>query len=186
MRIISGYLKGRKLIEPKNKNTRPLRDLTKESIFNILEHSNLIKTKINESIVLDLFAGSGSFGLECISRGSNKVTFVENYPDATDVLKKNIDKFNCKDKTIIINENIFSNSVEKKLIHKKFDIIFLDPPYKIENFITILNNIINIKILHKKGIIIIHRSKKTQESLPKTFKTIQVKTYGISKIIFGY
>ena len=100
MRIISGNFKGRKLIEPVDKKTRPLKDLTKESIFNILEHSNLVKTKINNSKVLDLFAGTGSFGLECISRGSSNVTFVENYPDASDVLKKNIEKFKLEHKKI--------------------------------------------------------------------------------------
>ena len=68
----------------------------------------------------------------------------------------------------------------------KFDIIFLDPPYKTENFINVLNKIIDIKLLNKNGIIIIHRSKKTVESLPKNFQIIQIKTYGISKIIFGY
>ena len=186
MRIISGNFKGRKLIEPVDKKTRPLKDLTKESIFNILEHSNLVKTKINNSKVLDLFAGTGSFGLECISRGSSNVTFVENYPDASDVLKKNIEKFNCEDKSIIINEDVSNGDIETKLIDKKFDIIFLDPPYKTENFINVLNKIIDIKLLNKNGIIIIHRSKKTVESLPKNFQIIQIKTYGISKIIFGY
>mgnify|MGYP001245029342 FL=1 len=82
MRIISGYLKGRKLDLPYNKSTRPLKDLTKESIFNILEHSNLIKINITKSIVLDLFSGVGSFGLECISRGCDKVIFCENYSKA--------------------------------------------------------------------------------------------------------
>ena len=129
MRIISGNFKGRKLIEPVDKKTRPLKDLTKESIFNILEHSNLVKTKLNNSKVLDLFAGTGSFGLECISRGSSDVTFVENYPDASDVLKKNIEKFNCEDKSIVINEDVSNSDIETKLIDKKFDIIFLDPPY---------------------------------------------------------
>ncbi len=186
MRIISGNFKGRKLIEPVDKKTRPLKDLTKESIFNILEHSNLVKTKINNSKVLDLFAGTGSFGLECISRGSSNVTFVENYPDASDVLKKNIEKFNCEDKSIVINEDITNDDIETRLIDKKFDIIFLDPPYKTENFINLLNKIIDIKLLNKNGIIIIHRSKKIVEILPKNFQIIQIKTYGISKIIFGY
>ena len=186
MRIISGNFKGRKLIEPIDKKTRPLKDLTKESIFNILEHSNLVKTKINNSKVLDLFAGTGSFGLECISRGSSNVTFVENYPDASNVLKKNIEKFNCEDKSVIINEDVSNDDIETKLIDKKFDIIFLDPPYKTENFINVLNKIIDIKLLNKNGIIIIHRSKKTVENLPKNFQIIQIKTYGISKIIFGY
>jgi len=98
MRIISGYLKGRKIILPKNKTTRPLKDLTKESIFNILQHSNLINFNIEKSRILDLFAGVGSFGLECISRGAESVTFCENYPEALKVLEKNILEFDCKKK----------------------------------------------------------------------------------------
>ena len=80
MRIISGYLKGRKIAQPNSKITRPLKDLTKESIFNILQHSNLINYSFEESTILDLFSGVGSFGLECISRGANNVIFCENYP----------------------------------------------------------------------------------------------------------
>ncbi len=75
MRIIGGKFKGRKLLHPINNKTRPLKDLVKESIFNIIDHSKKIKFKINNINVLDLFAGSGSFGLECISRGAKKVFF---------------------------------------------------------------------------------------------------------------
>ena len=78
MRIISGKFKGISLYLPKNKNTRPLKDMVRESIFNMLEHSNKILFKLNKSTILDLYAGTGSFGLECISRGSQNVYFVEN------------------------------------------------------------------------------------------------------------
>ena len=88
MRIISGDFKGKKIIEPKDKETRPLKDLTKESIFNILSHSNKFKIKVENSIVLDLFSGVGSFGLECLSRGAQHVTFVENYNGVLPILKK--------------------------------------------------------------------------------------------------
>ena len=79
MRIIGGRFKGKKILQPKNKQTRPLKDLTKESIFNILNHSNKFKISVENSIVLDLFSGVGSFGLECLSRAAKRVTFVENY-----------------------------------------------------------------------------------------------------------
>ena len=79
MRVISGVLKGRSINFLKNKNTRPLKDSVKESVFNILKHSNLVKTKIQNSNVLDLYSGIGSFGIECISRGAKKCIFVENY-----------------------------------------------------------------------------------------------------------
>ena len=79
MRIISGYLKGKKIDLPKDDLTRPLKDMVKESIFNIIKHSNDINSKLKEAVVLDLFSGTGSFGLECISRGAKKVIFNENY-----------------------------------------------------------------------------------------------------------
>ena len=67
MRIISGELKGKKLSEPLDKSTRPLKDMVRESIFNILDHSNKVSAKIHNAKVLDLFSGTGSFGIECLS-----------------------------------------------------------------------------------------------------------------------
>ena len=90
MRIISGNFKGRKLTKPKNNLTRPLKDITKESIFNILEHSKILNFDIKNSKILDVFYGSGSFGIECLSRGAKKVFFIENYQGALDVLNTNI------------------------------------------------------------------------------------------------
>ena len=72
MRIISGLFKGKKILEAKDNNTRPLKDLTKESIFNIILHSNKFNLKLSDSNILDLFSGVGSFGLECLSRGAKK------------------------------------------------------------------------------------------------------------------
>ena len=88
MRIIGGVLKGKKISLPSNKSTRPLKDLVKESIFNILDHSNKFDLTIKNSNILDLFSGTGSFGFECISRGSKKITFIENYDEALKILKK--------------------------------------------------------------------------------------------------
>lgn len=90
MRIISGIFKGKKILEPKNSKTRPLKDLTKESIFNIINHSNKFKINLGNSNILDLFSGVGSFGIECLSRGVNKVVFIENYEEALNVLKKKL------------------------------------------------------------------------------------------------
>ena len=90
MRIISGELKGANIFLPKNKNTRPLKDMVRESIFNLLIHSNKISFDINKSKVLDLFSGTGSFGLECLSRKAEKVFFIEKEKDAIRILKKNI------------------------------------------------------------------------------------------------
>ena len=77
MRIISGKLKGKTISFLKSSTTRPLKDSVKESIFNIIIHSNLLNVNIRNSKILDLYSGIGSFGLECISRGAERITFVE-------------------------------------------------------------------------------------------------------------
>ena len=91
MRIISGLLKGKQITYLKSLTTRPLKDSVKENIFNILKHSNLISIDLNNSNILDLYSGIGSFGLECISRGAKKITFVEKDKNASKILIKNLD-----------------------------------------------------------------------------------------------
>ena len=77
MRIIGGFFKGKKILDPIDVSTRPLKDLVRESIFNILEHSKNEFVKLNKANVLDLFSGTGSFGIECLSRGAEKVIFLD-------------------------------------------------------------------------------------------------------------
>ena len=184
MRIISGNFKGKKILKPKDNTTRPLKDLTKESIFNIILHSNKFDVKIENSNVLDLFAGVGSFGLECLSRGSSFLFFVENYKEVLPILKKNIFNLNYQNNSSVIEKDVFNN-LNFKTFENKFDIIFMDPPYKEKNLSQLLKKIIESNILSKKGIVIIHRHKKEKDDLPNEFNIIEQKTYGISKIIFG-
>ena len=186
MRIISGLFKGKKILQPADKITRPLKDLTKESVFNVIEHSNKFSVNIKDSIVLDLYSGVGSFGLECLSREAQHVTFIENYQGVLPILKKNL--FSLKDinNYEILNQdiNLKSNIILSKF-RQKNDIVFLDPPFKDKNLGKILNNINNNKILKKNGIVIIHRHKKENDNYPENFKILEKKIYGISKIIFG-
>jgi len=184
MRIISGNSKGKKILDPKDLNTRPLKDLTKESIFNILIHSNKFNIKLEDSNVLDLFSGVGSFGLECLSRGSSGLTFVENYKDVLPILKKNISNLNYQNSSVVVEDNI-NNNLNFKNFKKKFDIIFMDPPYKEKKILQILNDIIKSNILNDFGLIIVHRHKKEKDKFPINFRIIEEKIYGISKVIFG-
>ena len=108
MRIISGDLKGKKLLTPLDKSTRPLKDIVRESIFNILEHSNKVSKKITNSKVLDLFSGTGSFGIECLSRGSDNVFFFENYQNSLKILKQNISNLKLEKRTTIYNESAYN------------------------------------------------------------------------------
>ena len=183
MRIISGKFKGKKIIQPLDKNTRPLKDLTKESIFNLIFHSKFFSMNFEKLNILDLFAGSGSFGLECLSRSCEHVTFVENYKPALVILKKNIYSLNIKDNFEIIQKDIF-NAQTFNNINKKFDLIFIDPPYKEKKIKEIFNIIIDNKILKKNGLIIIHRDKKSIDKFSDKFITMDSRVYGVSKISF--
>ena len=184
MRIISGNLKGKKILLPKDKLTRPLKDLTKESIFNIIKHSKLLDVNLKNSNILDLFSGVGSFGLECLSRGASSVIFLENYKEVLSVLKKNIDNLELQNNTKVLEQDIFKEST-LKFLNNKFDIIFIDPPYKEKKLSDLLNTIIQLKLLKDKGVIIIHRHKKEKDIFPNNFNIVIEKKYGISKIIFG-
>ena len=184
MRIIAGESKGKKIIEPIDLSTRPLKDLTKESIFNVIVHSNKFRINLEKSNVLDLFSGVGSFGLECLSRVASNLTFVENYNQVLPTLKENILGLNYQDKSLIIESDIISQ-LNFKNFEKKFDIIFIDPPYKEKKLSIILLRVIEAKILDENGIIIIHRHKKEKDKFPDKFKVIEEKKYGISKIFFG-
>ncbi|MDC0875909.1 16S rRNA (guanine(966)-N(2))-methyltransferase RsmD [Candidatus Pelagibacter sp.] len=183
MRIISGEFKGKKIIEPKDIKTRPLKDLVKESIFNIIHHSNKFKINLKNSNILDLFSGVGSFGIECLSRGVNYVTFAENYKGVLHILKKNLLNLKKIQNYEIIEKDINNKDFFLKT-NKTFDIIFLDPPYKDKNLPNILLNIHENQNLKKNGVIIIHRHKNENDILPENFKVIEEKIYGLSKIIF--
>ena len=183
MRIISGTFKGKKILEPKDFKTRPLKDLTKESIFNIINHSNKFKIYLNTANILDIFSGVGSFGLECLSRGVRKVIFIENYKEALNILKKNLINLKIINNYEIIEKNAYEINTLNK-IKEKLDIIFLDPPYNDKNIEILLNNILKKNILNTNGIIILHRHKDTKDIIPLNLEIIEEKKYGVSKIIF--
>ena len=184
MRIIAGTFKGFNIFINKDKITRPLKDRVRESIFNLLIHSKKLSFEIENSNILDLYAGTGSFGLECLSRGAKHVTFVEKYNGVLPILKSNLNNLNMREKYEIIEEDLLSNYFLKK-IQLKFNIIFLDPPYKEKRLSNIIDNIFQEKILNKDGVIIVHRHKKENDEFSKNFRILDEKKYGISKIIFG-
>ena len=184
MRIISGLFKGKKILQPKDVETRPLKDLTKESIFNIIRHSKKFQVNLENSIILDLFSGVGSFGIECLSRGVKHVVFFENYKGVLPLLKRNLKNLEKLNNYEIIEKDVYDRSAFLNL-KKKFNIIYIDPPFKDKNLDKILVSIREEGILDKKGIIIIHRHRKEIDTYPKNFHLIDEKKYGISKIIFG-
>ena len=185
MRIIGGNFKGKKISLPGDKNTRPLRDLVKESIFNIINHTYQNDLTINGSDVLDLFSGSGSFGLECFSRGSKNIIFIENYKKVIEILKKNILSLKAEKNCKIIEDDCFNFINLKSNISLQFDLIFIDPPYKEKKINDVIDKILENKLLKEHGLIIIHRHKSDDVVIAQKLNILDIRVYGISRIIFG-
>ena len=148
MRIISGRHKGINLDGFDIDGTRPTKDRVKESLF------ASINMYLKDALVLDLFAGSGSLGLEALSNGSRHVVFVENNQKMIDILNKNISKTKEQDNVGVLYQD-YQDALEFfKKQNKQFDIIFLDPPYRLNLINDILVKIKEYNLLTSKGIII--------------------------------
>ena len=183
MRIISGKLKGKSIAFIKSAITRPLKDSVKENIFNIIAHSNLLDVNLNKSNILDLYSGVGSFGLECVSRGADKVIFVERDKNAAETLNANLLTLSINDKATVMNEKIIDFLNRKQF--RKFNIFFLDPPFTDNSFLEELKLIKKKKIYKNNHIVIIHREQKSSDNFTKVINPIIIKKYGRSKIIFA-
>ena len=184
MRIIGGYLKGKKIFDPLDEFTRPLKDLVRESIFNIMTHSKNEFIDLNKSTILDLFSGTGSFGIECLSRGADHVVFFENYPKSIKILKQNINILNLDKKTKIVEKNAYAIN-KNNLIYNNFNLIFLDPPFKDNKINQLIDEIKTLKIASKNTLIIIHRNNKLKEKISDNLNILREEKYGLSKIVFG-
>ena len=185
MRVIAGKYRGKEISYLSSENTRPLRDAVRENIFNIIVHSKDIQIKLENSCVLDLYSGTGSFGIECLSRKSKSITFVEKNNLAFSTLKKNIKSLNIEDQTdlFFLDVNLFLTKYSQ---NKKFDIVFFDPPYKDKDYLNVINVIKKINILEKNHLVIIHREIGDEENFNNIINITLIKKYGRSKVIFGY
>ena len=148
MRIISGKYKGRKVDGYNIDGTRPTMDRVKESLM------AMIQRKLENSICLDLFAGSGSVGFEMLSNGAKKCYFVDNNYKVIETLKKNNKLLKIEEECIFVKNDFKKALVEFKGNNIKFDIIFLDPPYELNYIVPAINLICEYNLLSDDGIII--------------------------------
>lgn len=176
MKIISGTLKGRILKGFNLEGTRPTMDRVKESLF------AMIQNKVKNSVVLDLFAGSGNLGIEAISNGAKLCYFNDINKECIKVIKDNISSFRIQEQVNILNKTWEDALFYLKNSSIKFDLIFLDPPYNIECLNEVTLKILDYNLLNKNGLIICEVSNDylmEYESLEK----IKCKKYGDKSVI---
>ena len=151
MRIITGILKGRRLNPTDNLPVRPTTDMAREGLFNIL--NNILEYE--DLTVLDLFSGTGAVSFEFISRGAKEVTSIEINAKCTDFIKKSAQQFGVKN-IHVVRADVFDLI---KRTYQKFDVIFADPPYQLEELPSLPNLIFEKQMLTDDGIFILEHSK---------------------------
>lgn len=168
MRIISGSHKSRQIIAPSNLPVHPTTDMAKTALFNILNSY----FNIEDLNVLDLFAGTGNISYEFASRGSHSITSVDTEKNCTTFIQATATKLNF-DKIRVINSDVFS-FLEKA--NDKYDLIFADPPYAMENIEQIAGLVFKRELLNKDGWLVVEHSKRNNFSEHPNF--YQHRVYG--------
>lgn len=170
MNITGGRFRGRKITTVKSNDVRPTSSKIRASIFNML---NSLGIDLEEAAFLDLFAGSGIMGLEALSRNVKKSVFIEKNPTTFNLIKKNLSGFDA-------NFEVFNTDALKFLdkTEQKFNIIFIDPPYKAGLYDAVLKK--SQKVLNPKGILIVEAP--LEYNLPNNLNILKHKTYGNTQI----
>lgn len=181
MRVISGKARGTKLSSIESLSTRPTLDRVKESLFNIIQNN------LKGAVVLDLFAGSGQLGIEALSRGADKAYLCDINRDAVKMIKQNLERTKLKDKAVVINED-YKKALRTLNTNEKFDIIFIDPPYKEDIAVDSIIDIIHESRLKENGIMIIETDEIERDlreiNKIENIKIIDQRKYGRASLIF--
>ncbi len=181
MRIISGSARGTHIEAPEGLDTRPVTDKIRQSLFNIWQF------EIPESRFLDLFSGSGSMGLEALSRGASEVIMVEKSPKAAAVIRRNLKKCHFENRNaLVLQKDVFDVIDDLSRQKKTFDLIYLDPPYTVDEiFEPVMKKIGSAGLLAENGTLVI-RTRKEKELADQYGGLVRCrdKVYGISRAHF--
>lgn len=181
MRVISGTARGTKLNSIESLSTRPTLDRVKESVFNIIQN------QIQDSIILDLFSGSGAIAIEFLSRGVEKAYLCEHNSNAIKMIYKNLEKTKLTSKSVVIGKD-YKKALEILKEQKvKLDLIYIDPPYQADIAVDSVNRILSFDLLKEKGNIIIETDDEKRELLELEKLDVDVKDirkYGRVTLIF--
>jgi len=184
MRIVSGRFKGRTLLSPQGLATRPTSDRARQAIFNILEHANWRPFILPENAyVLDIFAGTGAFGLEALSRGAEESVFIENDAAALAACRGNIDSFKVSAETKVLRIDATRLPPRPANLAPR-TLVFLDPPYGKNMGNLALRQLGDKNWLAPGAVCVQEMSKKAPEPVPDGFTLTDTRTYGIAEVRF--
>lgn len=180
MRVIAGKAKGRALLAPKGLNTRPIPAMVKEALFNIWQD------QIPGAYFLDLFAGSGSMGIEALSRGAKQAVFVEKDRKTADIIRKNLAVCQLTEGGEVYQDDVFRRIKWLQEKGHRFDIVYLDPPFTVDEiFLPVMEALADKALLTEAGIIAIRtRKEKEMPAAIGSLEKYRSKTYGISTVHF--
>ena len=184
MRVIAGHLGGRRLLAPEGQETRPTPDRVREALFSSLETWLGGPGSLEGARGLDLYAGSGALGIELLSRGGESVTFVERSPDALSVLEKNLEQLEVEGQSTIARGDVYA--VLGRLRHPgpSFDVVFLDPPYAVEDTDRILARVRERDLLISGGIAVVEHSSRREPEGGPGYEKLRTRRYGTVAISF--
>jgi len=179
LRVIAGVCRGKRLKTVKGLSTRPTIDRVKEAVFNVLAH------RIQEAKVLDLFGGTGNIGIEALSRGAQSVIYVEKDRKALKVLNANITDCRFEEKVKIFSIDAFKALKIFKEKEYTFNVVYLDPPYKLDILNDILKIIARETLLEINGIVVVETGKNTElKSNFDNLHKVKEDKYGDTKITY--
>ncbi len=178
MRIIAGRCRGTQLLAPRGMDTRPTQDKVKESLF------SMIQMDIPGAQVLDLFGGSGALALESISRGAESAVVVDKSREALDCIRKNVQKLRMEDEVCILNSDWTQALVKCKMDGRKFDLVFLDPPYRLTELDEMCQKIMQNGLLLPSAMLVLEHRTGISLDMPREFQLEKERTYGDTQIHF--
>lgn len=179
MRIITGRARGIKLNTLEGENTRPTSERAKEAVF------SMIQFDIEGREVLDLFAGSGQMGLEAVSRGAASATFIDKSRDAAKVISQNIEKTKLSEFCRLLNSDV-QDFIRVTRGRKKYDVVFIDPPYALRAVAPTLKALLNGEMLKPTSIIVCESEEadifENDSALAEKFEIVKKAKYGVAHI----
>ncbi len=185
MRIVTGRFKGRRLHAPSGSEIRPTSDRIRESIFNVILHSlKDWQGSLHGASVIDVFAGTGSLGLETLSRGAEHATFIDNSPASLAITKKNAAHLGIWHNTTLLKLDATHLAPPPLAARAPCSVAFLDAPYKMELTQPALRNLKHHGWLANNALVVIETASDEILAIGSDFNVLEERTYGVAKVVF--